>query len=129
VIQARIHAAWCSRTEPRQPAPWATVLALYDELLHHRDDAVVRLNRIVAVAQVCGAPAALIEFDALASASLQDFAPYHAVRADLLSKVGRPAEACAAYDAALARITTTAEREWLLGQRSRGTTTAVDEKL
>jgi RNA polymerase sigma-70 factor (ECF subfamily) len=119
VIQARIHAAWCSRTEPGEAAPWATVLALYDELLRHRDDAVVRLNRIVALAQVRGAAAALLECDDLESGSLQDFAPYHAVRADLLSKVGRPVEACAAYEAALSRITTAAEREWLRGQQSR----------
>ena len=59
VLQAAIHAAWCARRSLADPAPWPEVLALYDLLLEWRDDAVVRLNRAVALAEVAGVAAAL----------------------------------------------------------------------
>jgi RNA polymerase sigma-70 factor (ECF subfamily) len=75
------------------------VLTLYDALLHLRDDPIVRLNRAVAVAEVVGPQAALEEVDARDSVSLVNFRPYHAVRADLLARVGRTVHARIAYDA------------------------------
>jgi RNA polymerase sigma-70 factor, ECF subfamily len=42
---------------------------------------------------------------------------FHAVRADLLRRLGRDAEAAATYDAAAARTENDAEREFLLGRR------------
>jgi RNA polymerase sigma-70 factor (ECF subfamily) len=94
------------------------VLSLYDALLLRRDDPVVRLNRIVAVAEVRGVESALLEFESLNAESLQDFAPYHAVRADLLRRTGRTRDAREAYDEALSRIASDAERRWLTRQRS-----------
>ncbi len=44
---------------------------------------------------------------------LQQFGPYHAVRADLLARLGRTAEARAAYQAVLALEPPPAERKWL----------------
>src|SRR6202008_2872388 len=58
VVQARIHAAWCARQNLAEPPPWSRILALYDELLTVRDDAIVRLNRAVALAEVRGVDAA-----------------------------------------------------------------------
>ena len=113
VLQAAIHGAWCARPSLDAPAPWATVLALYDALLTRRDDAVVRLNRAVALAEVEGAPAALAEVDALDGEALAGFAAYQAVRADLLRRVGRPGEAAQALRAALALDPAPAERLWL----------------
>ena len=78
-----------------------------------RDDAIVRLNRAVALAEVRGAPAAVAQIEALAPQGLDDFLPYHAVRADVLRKAGRHDEARHAYDAALALVGTSAERLWL----------------
>lgn len=81
---------------------------------------MVRLNRAVAVAEVEG-PAlalALAEVDGLDSASFRDFGPFHAVRADLLARLGRGGEAIAAYDRALALDPAPAERLWL--ERRRG---------
>jgi RNA polymerase sigma-70 factor (ECF subfamily) len=95
------------------------VLALYDALLFRRDDAVVRLNRIVAVAEVKGVETALYDLEALDRDPLRDFAPYHAVRADLLRRAGRGSAAREAYDAAIAKVSTGAEREWLTRQRDR----------
>lgn len=113
VIQAAIHGAWCARRDLGQPAPWPDILALYDMLLTRRDDAVIRLNRAVALAEVRGAPAALAEIEALDGARLTDFAPYHAVRADLLERVGRTGEAATAVQAALDLGSPPAERAWL----------------
>ena len=118
VLQASIHAAWCARRSLADPPPWSEILAHYDELLTVRDDAIVRLNRSVALAQVRGVEAALAQIAALADQPLGDFLPYHAVRADLLSRAGRCDEARIAYDAALALVTTSAERLWLERQRA-----------
>ena len=119
VIQTQIHAAWCARRDLQEPPPWPRVLALYDALLFRRDDAVVRLNRIVAVAEVKGVETALSDLEALDRNPLRDFAPYHAVRADLLRRAGRGSAAREAYDAAIANVSTGAEREWLTRQRDR----------
>src|SRR5450631_4493612 len=67
VIQAQIHAAWCSRDNLEEPPPWPQVLALYDALLFRRDDTIVRLNRLVAVAEVHGVESALSHLEAMRS--------------------------------------------------------------
>jgi RNA polymerase sigma-70 factor, ECF subfamily len=85
VIQTQIHAAWCARRDLQEPPPWPKVLAHYDSLLFRRDDAVVRLNRIVAVAEVKGVETALSELGTLDPELLREFAPYHAVRADFVA--------------------------------------------
>ncbi|HQR88877.1 MAG TPA: sigma factor-like helix-turn-helix DNA-binding protein, partial [Caulobacter sp.] len=62
-LQAAIHAVWCGRKSLAEPPRWAAVLRLYDALLDWRDDAVVRLNRAVALAEVAGPQAALTEVE------------------------------------------------------------------
>jgi RNA polymerase sigma-70 factor (ECF subfamily) len=117
VLQAAVHGVWCTRPSLAEPPPWQEVLALYDALLAQRDDLIVRLNRAVALAEVMGAEAALSEIDALGGDTLKSFLPYHAVRADLLRRLGRSTEARAAYDAALALDPPSAERVWLTLRR------------
>ncbi len=117
VLQAAIHGAWCARRSLTELPPWRAVLALYDALLTYRDDAVVRLNRAVALAEVAGVSAALDEVDALTGSALAGFLSYHAVRADLLRRAGRNEEARAAYDVTLALGPAPAERLWLTAQR------------
>ncbi|KAA2236739.1 RNA polymerase sigma factor [Salinarimonas soli] len=119
VIQAAIHGVWCARASLADPAPWPAVLALYDVLLRHRDDAVVRLNRAVALAEVAGVAPALAEIERLDAPGLDAFLPYHAARADLLRRAGRTTEAAEAYDQALALGPNAAERAWL-GRRRAG---------
>jgi RNA polymerase sigma-70 factor (ECF subfamily) len=82
-----------------------------------RYDANVRLNRAVALAEVHGVAEALGEIEAL-TAQVDNVLPYYAVRADLLRRAGRRGEARSAYDAALALVTTSAERLWLERQRA-----------
>ena len=88
---------------------WRQVLALYDQLLAIAPGPVAALNRAVAVAEVDGPAAALALVDELA---LEDQLA-HAIRADLLRRLGRADEALAAYRAALARAGNAAEREFL----------------
>jgi RNA polymerase sigma-70 factor (ECF subfamily) len=112
-LQAGLHAAWCHRRSLAEAPPWRAVLAIYDQLLTFRDDPIVRLNRAVALAEVRGLAEALAEMDALDAEQLDHFPPYHAVRADLLRRLGRPAEAKQAYAAALSLDPPPAERLWL----------------
>jgi RNA polymerase sigma-70 factor (ECF subfamily) len=70
----------------------------------------VRLNRAVAVAEVHGPDAALAIVDGL---DLAGYHLYQTIRADLLRRLGRHAEATAAYEAAIARTGNVAERDFL----------------
>jgi RNA polymerase sigma-70 factor (ECF subfamily) len=121
VLQALIHQAWCRRRSLEEPAPWPRILRLYDLLLQLRDDVVVRLNRLVAVAEVFGVEAALAQLEELRSERLEGFLPYHALRADLLRRAGRREDAYEAYCAALALGPAPAEALWL--ERRRAETT------
>ncbi|MEW2331342.1 sigma-70 family RNA polymerase sigma factor [Micromonospora chersina] len=112
-IQAAINAVH-SDAATAADTDWRQILALYDQLVAHAPGPVVALNRAVALAEVAGPAAALAEVDRL---DLAGYHVLHAVRADLLRRLDRPAEAVAAYDAAIARTDNTAEREFL--RRSR----------
>jgi RNA polymerase sigma-70 factor (ECF subfamily) len=118
LLQAELHATWCTRRSLAEAPPWERVLAIYDLMLEVRDDPVVRLNRIVAVAELCGAAAALSQLEALTDQRLLSFLPYQAVRAGLLRKAGRLDEAREAYGAALALGPPSAERLWLERRRA-----------
>ncbi len=93
---------------------WQQILQLYDHLLALAPTPVVALNRAIAVAEVHGPDAALAITDGL---DLGGYYLFHAVRADLLRRLGRNAEAAAAYEAAITRTQNAAERAFL--QRSR----------
>lgn len=118
VIAALLHAEWCTRSSLAEPPPWRNILTIYDALLSVRDDAITRLNRAVALAEVAGYAAALEEVDALDSPGLARFLPYHATRAGLLYRLGLKEAARAAYDAALALDPGDAERRWLETRRA-----------
>ena len=93
---------------------WGQILALYDQLMAVAPTPVVALNRCVAVAEVHGPAAALSLTDQL---GLDSYHLFHATRADLLRRLGRPGEAAAAYDAAIARTANRAERDFLRERR------------
>ena len=118
VVAALIHAEWCARASLAEPPPWRNILTIYDALLTVRDDAITRLNRAVALAEVAGYAAAFEEVDALDIPGLAQFLPYHATRAGLLYRLGLNEEARAAYDAALALGPGEAERRWLEQRRA-----------
>jgi predicted RNA polymerase sigma factor len=98
---------------------WRQVLQLYDQHLALAPGAVVALNRAAAVAEVEGPAAALAIVEGL---GLDDYYLFHAIRADLLRRLGRGAESAAAYDAAIARSGNQREREYLSRRRASLTT-------
>jgi len=108
-IQAAINAVHSDA--PDAPATdWLQVRQLYDQLLAIAPSPVVALHRAVAVAEVDGPASALSLVDAL---DLGRYHLFHAVRADLLRRLGRDAEAAQAYQAAIARTDNAAERDFL----------------
>jgi RNA polymerase sigma-70 factor, ECF subfamily len=117
-IQAAI-AAVHADARTAEATDWAQVLALYDQLCALRPDAVVALNRAVALAEVEGPGAGLASLEAMDAAALVGYQPYHATRADLLSRAGRRDEALAAYDRALELTSNQAERLFLQSRRGR----------
>ncbi len=93
---------------------WSQIAALYDQLVAIDPSPVVRLNRAVAIAELDGPAVALAEVDRL---DLTGYHAWHATRADLLRRLGRSAEARAAYDAAIAHAGNAAEQAWLTRRR------------
>ena len=112
-IQAAINAVH-SDAPTAADTDWRQILQLYDQLLAVAPTPVVALNRAVAVAEVDGPAAGLAAVDAL---DLDGYHLFHATRADLLVRLGRPDEAAPAYDAALALATNAAERRYLEQRR------------
>ncbi|MFB9691069.1 RNA polymerase sigma factor [Amycolatopsis plumensis] len=97
------------------PTDWSQVKALYDQLLEWTPTPVVVLNRAVAVGEVDGPAVALALVEDL---DLPRFPLFHAIRADLLARVGRPGEAAAAYAVAIDLTRNAAERALLERKRA-----------
>jgi RNA polymerase sigma-70 factor (ECF subfamily) len=91
---------------------WAQIAALFGELLARQPGPIVALNRAVAIAMAAGPAAGLALIDELAGA-LAGYHLWHAARADLLRRLGRHAEAAAAYRAALDHVGSEPERRFL----------------
>jgi RNA polymerase sigma-70 factor, ECF subfamily len=112
-IQAAINAVH-SDAATTAGTDWQQILQLYDQLLALAPGPVVALNRAIVVAEIQGPDAALMLVDGL---DLGGYYLLHAVRADLLRRLGRTAEAAAEYEAAMAGTRNAAERDFL--RRSR----------
>jgi RNA polymerase sigma-70 factor, ECF subfamily len=114
-LQAAINAVHAdARTV--EDTDWRQIVALYDHLLALAPMPVVALNRAVAIGELHGPSAALALVDQL---HLDQYYPFHATRADLLRRLGRDAEAAAAFQRAAALAPTDAERDFLMrGGRS-----------
>jgi len=109
-IQAAI-AAVHAEAPTAAATDWAQIVALYDVLLRMEPSPVVALNRAVAVAMRDGPAAGLALVDELlASGDLDRYHPAHAARADLCRRLGRTAEARAAYERVLALVKLEPER-------------------
>ncbi|MGT2460664.1 RNA polymerase sigma factor [Sinomonas atrocyanea] len=110
-IQA-VHAAAASA----EATDWRRIVRLYDLLAELAPGPVVALNRAVAVAEAEGPGAALALVDAL---DLTGYHVFHAVRADLLARTGRAAEAAAEYAEASRLAPAAGERSYLEGRARR----------
>jgi RNA polymerase sigma-70 factor (ECF subfamily) len=105
VLQAAI-----ASLQTEEEIDWPQVAALYGQLVRHTGSPVVELNRAVAVAQAGSPEAALEIVDGLA---LDDYRYLHSTRGELLRRLGRPAEARAAYERALELTPGAPERRFL----------------
>ncbi len=115
-LQAAI-AACHARARTPEETDWKRIADLYAELAAVAPSPVVELNRAVAVGMAFGPAEGLRIADALASAKA--LAGYHllpAVRADFLEKLGRDAEARAAFERAASLTQNARERELLLAR-------------
>ena len=108
-IQAAVNAVH-SDAPTAADTDWGQILALYDQLLAVAPTPVVALNRAVALAEVKGPAAALAEIEGL---DLDGYHLFHSTRADLLARLGRHAEAAAAYHRARSLAANAAERSFL----------------
>jgi len=96
---AAVHAEAPSSAE----TDWSEIAGLYDVLLRMEPSVVIELNRAAAIAMHDGPEHGLALIDAiLARGELEEYHLAHAARADLLRRLGRKAEARAAYERALA---------------------------
>jgi RNA polymerase sigma-70 factor (ECF subfamily) len=105
VVQAAIAAV---HTE--EPRDWAEIAALYGELARLTGSPVVELNRAIAVAEVEGPQAGL---ELIERFPLEELHYLHSTRGELLGRLGRVAEARAAYERALQLVPGDAERRLL----------------
>lgn len=101
----------------RDRTDWAQIVALYDVLLEVWPSPVVALNRTVPLAMVVGPETALAEVAELERDGR--LAGYHylpAIKAGLLSRLGRGGEAAECYRQAFGLTANEAERAFLAGQ-------------
>ena len=105
VIQAAI-----ASLQTAEPIDWPQVAELYQRLADLTGSAVVELNRAAALAQAGDPAAALRVVDRL---DLDGYLYFHSTRGELLRRLGRDAEARAAYGRALELATSTPERRFL----------------
>jgi RNA polymerase sigma-70 factor (ECF subfamily) len=108
-VQAAI-AAVHSDAPAADRTDWRQIVALYDQLTLLAPGPVVALNRAVAVAETAGPEAALAVVDGL---ELDGYYLLHAIRGDLLRRLGRGAQALGAYDKAITMTDNAAERAYL----------------
>ena len=112
-IQAAINAVH-SEAPSAAATDWVQILELYDHLATMAPSPVVALHRAVALAEVEGPEAALRLVEGL---DLGRYHLFHAIRADLLRRLGRGTDAAVAYETAIERTDNAAERAFLLLRR------------
>ncbi len=122
-LQAAI-AACHARANTAAATDWLRIASLYETLARIAPSPIVELNRAVAIAMAFGAAAGLERVDALiAEPTLHNYHLLPAVRADLLSKLGRIEEARAELARAASLTENTRERDLLLARAAQLTTT------
>jgi RNA polymerase sigma-70 factor, ECF subfamily len=108
VLQAAI-----ASLQSEERIDWREVVAIYERLVQLTGSPVIELNRAVAVAEAGDIEQALQIVETL---NLHDYQYAHSARAELLRRLGRPAEARAAFERALELTTAEPERRFLSRQ-------------
>jgi len=112
-LQAAIAAEHC-RAVRAEDTNWRQIVLLYDTLERIQPSAIVSLNRAVAVAMADGPRAGLDIIEALGNrGDVDGYHLLHAARADLLRRLGEPADAAKSYRRALELVTNESERRFL----------------
>jgi RNA polymerase sigma-70 factor (ECF subfamily) len=114
-ILSEINAVHASADDP-SATDWRRIAALYGELERVEPSPIVHLNKAIAVSEAESPEAALAMVDRVAE-SLDGHRALHTVRAELLRRLGRDAEAAGAYDHAIARTANGAEIDYLTRRR------------
>ena len=128
-IQAAI-AACHARAKTSEETDWTKIVALYDALVEMTGSPIVELNRAVAVAMAFGPRAGLEIADSLLEEpSLRDYHLLPSVRADLLLKLGRTAEAKSEFQRAAELAHNTRERSLLLARAAKCVADDVPQKI
>jgi RNA polymerase sigma-70 factor (ECF subfamily) len=110
-LQAAISALHC-QAKRAEDTDWPQIVRLYDLLERVQPSPIVSLNRAIAVAMVEGPRPALKLIDGLAE-ELDRYHLLHVARADMLRRLGAPAESAKSYARALELVTNDAERRFL----------------
>ena len=117
-LQAAIAALHAQAARPEE-TDWPQIAALYALLLRLHPSPVVALNHAAAVAMGNGLERGLRLIEELeATGELEGYHLLPAAKADVLRRLGRNAEAAAAYEQALRIVTHPAERRYLLRRLS-----------
>jgi predicted RNA polymerase sigma factor len=112
-LQAGI-AAHHARARTPGETEWGRIAALYDALAQLQPSPVVELNRAVALSMAFGPAAGLEVADALVDEpTMRGYHLLHAVRGDLLEKLGRLDEARAEFERAAEMTRNERERDVL----------------
>jgi predicted RNA polymerase sigma factor len=115
-LQAAIASLYAQAPSYEQ-TDWRQIVALYDRLLEVWPSPVVALNRAVPLAMVRGPAAALAEVEMLQrDGRLSGYHYLPAIKADLLSRLGRGGDAAEAYRRAFDLAANEAERAFLAEQ-------------
>ena len=119
-LQAAIAAGHARALKP-EDTDWARIAALYHRLGERVPSPVVQLNRAVALTMAFGPEVGLQLVDALvADGALEGYHLLPSVRGDVLSRLGRHAEAAADFERAAALTANARERELLLQRAATG---------
>lgn len=113
-LQAAINAVHTFARDIRD-TDWDQLARLYDQLYALNPSPVVALNRAIVIAELDGPAVALADLDRL---ELERYHAWHAARADMLRRLGRSSDACAAYDTAIALAVNPAEIRFLSRRRA-----------
>lgn len=118
-LEAAIQAVHCARQHTGR-TDWPALRTLYAALVRVAPSLGGRVALAAVVARTDGPAAGLDQLDALAAetSSVEAFQPYHAVRADLLARLGRPVDAAAAYDRSIFLADDPAVRSYLAARRA-----------
>jgi RNA polymerase sigma factor (sigma-70 family) len=115
-LQAAL-AACHARAPTAADTDWVRIVALYDVLMQRAPSPVVALNRAVAVGMAHGPAAALPLVETLGQeASLRQYPWLPSVRGDLLARLGRNAQARAAFEEAAGMTRNARDRDVLLAR-------------